>query len=104
LGPWQGSARDALASRLSQCIEQAARIDTARSDAGRLHFAAVKAVLQVLEERGGTGAAKDRMITCAEWTELTGLPEARTLEERYGTDDARLPGFTTGASEPPERR
>jgi hypothetical protein len=44
------------------------------------------------------------MITFAEWTELTGLPEARALEERYGTDDTRLPGFTTGASEPPERR
>ncbi|HEV8553308.1 MAG TPA: isocitrate lyase/phosphoenolpyruvate mutase family protein [Casimicrobiaceae bacterium] len=70
-------------------------------------LAAVKAVtevLQVLKETGGTGAVKDRMITFAEWTELTGLPEARALEERYGTDDTRLPGFTTGAVEAPGRR
>jgi carboxyvinyl-carboxyphosphonate phosphorylmutase len=70
-------------------------------------LAAVKAVtevLQVLKETGGTGAAKDRMISFAEWTQLTGLPEARALEERYGTDDTRLPGFTTGALEPPRPR
>ena len=44
------------------------------------------------------------MITFAEWTELTGLPEARALEERYGTDATRLPGFATGRVEPQERR
>jgi hypothetical protein len=64
----------------------------------------VTEVLQVLKETGGTGAVKDRMITFAEWTELTGLPEARALEERYGTDDTRLPGFTTGTVELPGRR
>jgi carboxyvinyl-carboxyphosphonate phosphorylmutase len=70
-------------------------------------LAAVKAVtevLQVLKETGGSDAVKDRMITFAEWTELTGLPEARALEERYGTDAARLPGFTTGTVEAQERR
>ncbi|HEY2969477.1 MAG TPA: isocitrate lyase/phosphoenolpyruvate mutase family protein [Casimicrobiaceae bacterium] len=70
-------------------------------------LAAVKAVtevLQVLKETGGSDAVKDRMITFAEWTELTGLPEARALEERYGTDATRLPGFTTGPVEAQERR
>ena len=70
-------------------------------------LAAVKAVtevLQVLKETGGSDAVKDRMIPFAEWTELTGLPEARALEERYGTEATRLPGFTTGPVEPQERR
>ena len=70
-------------------------------------LAAVKAVtevLQVLKETGGTGAVKDRMISFVEWTELTGLPEARALEERYGTDNMRLPGFTAGTAEAQERR
>jgi hypothetical protein len=44
------------------------------------------------------------MISFAEWTELTGLPEARALEQRYGTQNTRLPGFRTGEFEPPERR
>ena len=48
--------------------------------------------------------ATARLITFAEWTELTGLPEARALEERYGTDATRLPGFSTGALEPQQRR
>jgi len=65
-------------------------------------LAAVKAVtevLQVLKESGGTEAARERMVSFAEWTEVTGLAEARALEARYGTDDARLPGFAadTGA-------
>jgi carboxyvinyl-carboxyphosphonate phosphorylmutase len=66
-------------------------------------LAAVKAVTEVLQElkrTGSTAGVKDKMITFAEWTELTGLPEAIALERRYGTDDSRLPGFTTGEFEP----
>lgn len=70
-------------------------------------LAAVKAVTHVLQElkrTGSTAGVKDRMITFAEWTELTGLPEATALERRYGTDDSRLPGFTSGEFEPPGSR
>jgi len=60
-------------------------------------LAAVKAVtevMQVLKATGATESARDRMISFTEWTEVTGLPEARALEERYGTSATRLPGFT----------
>ena len=62
-------------------------------------LAAVKAVtgvLQALKETGATASVRDRMISFAEWTELTGLPEAVELERRHGTDAHRLPGFTEG--------
>ena len=62
-------------------------------------LAAVKAVtdvLQALKQTGSTTSVRDRMISFAEWTELTGLPEAIELERRYGADARRLPGFTTG--------
>jgi 2,3-dimethylmalate lyase len=65
-------------------------------------LAAVKAVtdvLQVLRQTGSTIDVRDRMISFAEWTEITGLPEAIELERRYGGDAQRLPGFTTGEFE-----
>lgn len=67
-------------------------------------LAAVKAITEVMRElkrTGATAGVKDRMITFAEWTELTGLPDVQALERRYGADEARLPGFSTGEFEPP---
>ena len=65
-------------------------------------LAAAKAMTEVMRElkrTGSTAAIKHKMITFAEWTDLTGLEEARALERRYGTDQSRLPGFTLGEYE-----
>jgi 2-methylisocitrate lyase-like PEP mutase family enzyme len=66
-------------------------------------LAAVKAITEVMRElkrTGSTGGVKDKMITFAEWTELTGLPEVQALEQRYGSEPARIPDFKTGEYEP----
>lgn len=59
---------------------------------------AVTDVLQALRQSGSTAGVRDRMITFGEWTELTGLPEAAALEQRYGTDPSRVPAFTKPGS------
>lgn len=66
-------------------------------------LAAVKAISEVMQElkcTGNTAGVKDKMITFAEWTELTGLPEIQAFERRYGSDQGRIPNFKTAKFEP----
>ena len=48
--------------------------------------------------------ATARLITFAEWTELTGLARGACARGTLRTDATPLPGFTTGPLEPQQRR
>lgn len=70
---------------------------------GAARLAAVKAITEVMRElkrTGSTAGAKDKMISFAEWTELTGLPQVQAMESRYGSESGRIPGFKAGEHEP----
>jgi carboxyvinyl-carboxyphosphonate phosphorylmutase len=70
---------------------------------GAARLAAAWAITEVMREikrTGSTAAVKDKMLSFAEWTELTGLPQVQALESRYGSASGRIPGFKTGQHEP----